>query len=166
MKRLKSISNIINTIVGIIGVVLFIIMTTACVLQVFFRFVLNNSLSWSEELSRFTFVWMHMIATSLLIQSKGHATVTVALDLLKGKIKKIIEIIISLIIFINGLIMLSSGTMLAINSRFNLSAALSVPMWIVNSSVAIGGALVVIQSIVMIFSIISNTEVKEEVITL
>lgn len=166
MEKLQLISRKVNKIVGVIGVILFIIMTISCVLQVFFRFILNDSLSWSEELSRFTFIWVHLIGTSLLIQSKGHATVTVILDLLKGKPRKFAEIIISLIIFINGAIMLYSGTILAINSRNNLSAALSVPMWVINSSVAVGGLLVMIESFVMLLSIIKDKQAEEEVITL
>jgi hypothetical protein len=52
MKKLQQVSDIINKCVSYIGMVIFIILIVACVAQVFFRFILNNSLSWSEELAR------------------------------------------------------------------------------------------------------------------
>ena len=45
MKQLKKVSNTVNSIVSYTGMVLFVVLIVACVSQVFFRFVLNNSLS-------------------------------------------------------------------------------------------------------------------------
>lgn len=50
MKKLQQVSDIINKCVSYIGMVIFIVLIVACVAQVFFRFILNNSLSWSENL--------------------------------------------------------------------------------------------------------------------
>jgi TRAP-type C4-dicarboxylate transport system permease small subunit len=150
MKQLKHISDIVNKIVSYIGMVLFIILIIACVGQVFFRFALNHSLSWTEELARYMFIWMHMIGASLLIETRGHATVTVILELLSGTAKKIFDIIIELVILVDGSIMVYSGLVLAYRSRFNLSTAMSIPMWMINSAVAIGGLLLVFQSTVQI----------------
>ena len=84
MKKLQQVSDIINKCVSYIGMVIFIVLIVACVAQVFFRFILNNSLSWSEELARYCFIWMHMLGASLLIEGSGHATVTAILDLMHG----------------------------------------------------------------------------------
>ena len=64
MKKLEQVSDIINKCVSYIGMVIFIVLIVACVAQVFFRFILNNSLSWSEELARYCFIWMHMLGAS------------------------------------------------------------------------------------------------------
>ena len=44
--------------------------------QVFFRFVLNASLTWSEELSRFTFVWLVYMGALLGAKERIHIRVT------------------------------------------------------------------------------------------
>ena len=148
MKKLQQVSDIINKCVSYIGMVIFIILIVACVAQVFFRFILNNSLSWSEELARYCFIWMHMLGASLLIEGSGHATVTAILDLMHGTLRKIVDIIIELVIFFDGTVMLYAGLKLAYSSRTNLSTALSVPMWCINSSVAVGGILLMFQAFV------------------
>lgn len=162
MKKLQQVSDCINKIVSYAGMAVFVVLIVACVAQVFFRFVLNNSLSWSEELARFSFIWMHMLGASLLIEGSGHATVTAVLDLLHGGIRKAVDTLIELVIFFNGSVMVYAGLKLAYSSRNNLSTALSVPMWCINSSVAVGGLLLMFQAIVAIAVIVTATERKED----
>ena len=45
-------------------------------LQVFFRYVLDASLSWSEELSRFCFIWTIYLGASLAVKKEQHVRVT------------------------------------------------------------------------------------------
>lgn len=162
MKTLQRVSNTVNKIVSCAGFALFVVLIIACVMQVFFRFVLNNSLTWTEELARYCFVWMHMIGASLLIETRGHATVTVILDLLHGAARKIVDILIELIIFFNGTVMLYAGINLAYSTRNNLSTAMSVPMWIINSSVAVGGILLMFQAFVQLAVILLDKKEKED----
>ena len=161
MKNLRRVSNAVNNVVSYTGMILFVILIFACVAQVFFRFVLNNSLSWTEELARYCFIWMHMIGASLLIEANGHATVTVILDLMHGAVRKVFDILIELIILFNGVVMLHSGWVLSYSSRNNLSTAMSVPMWMINSSVAIGGLLLVFQALVRIAVVLAGEQTQE-----
>ena len=162
MKTLQKVSDAVNKTVSYVGMVIFIVLIVAAVAQVFFRFVLNHSLSWTEELARFMFIWMHLLGASLLIQGRGPATVTVILDMLHSGVKKAVEILIELIIFFDGTVMLYSGSVLAWSSRANRSTALSVPMWVINSAVAVGGLLLMFQAFTAIALLCSNTEVKED----
>ena len=161
MKNLRRVSNAVNNVVSYTGMILFVILIFACVAQVFFRFVLNNSLSWTEELARYCFIWMHMIGASLLIEANGHATVTVILDLMHGAVRKVFDILIELIILFNGVVMLHSGWVLSYSSRNNLSTAMSVPMWMINSSVAVGGLLLVFQALVRIAVVRAGEQTQE-----
>lgn len=150
MKTLQRISDTINKVVSYVGMAIFVVLIVACVMQVFFRFVLNNSLSWTEELARYCFIWMHLLGASLLIESHSHATVTALLDLFHGTFRKIVDIVIELVIFFNGVIMLYAGAQLAYSTRMNMSTAMSVPMWCINSAVAVGGLLLMFQALVQI----------------
>jgi TRAP-type C4-dicarboxylate transport system permease small subunit len=54
-------------------VALFVICLT---LQVFFRFVMGASLTWSEELSRFAFIWAIYVGASMAVKQQQHIRVT------------------------------------------------------------------------------------------
>ena len=166
MKTLRRVSDTVNKVVSYVGISIFVVLIIACVMQVFFRFVLNSSLSWTEELARYCFIWMHMLGASLLIEGSGHATVTAVLDLLKGGVRKAVDVIIELIVFFDGVIMLYAGALLAYSSRANLSTAMGVPMWCINSSVAVGGLLLMFQAVVKIAVILLGQEQKKEEVTL
>ena len=155
METLQKFSDDVNLVVSRIGAVCFVVLIVACVTQVFFRFVLNHSLSWTEELARYAFIWMHMIGASLLIGDSGHATVTAILDLLHGGTRKVVDIFIECVILFDGILMTYAGLYLAYATRTNLSTALSVPMWCINSSVFVGGLLLVLQAVAKIAVIVS-----------
>ena len=61
MKKWKDISDKVNTIVSYAGLVFFVVLIAACVSQVFFRFVLNHSLSWTEELARYACIFLERL---------------------------------------------------------------------------------------------------------
>ncbi|MDW7673274.1 MAG: TRAP transporter small permease [Bacillota bacterium] len=59
-------------------VVIFGVMSILTFAQVLSRFVFNFSLSWSEELARFSFVWLVYLAASMAIKHRRHIRVQVA----------------------------------------------------------------------------------------
>jgi len=67
MKKIKSREPLEGRLTSLFFIMLIILLST----QVFFRFVLNKNISWSEEVSRFVFVWAmyfgFVLAANLLI---------------------------------------------------------------------------------------------------
>lgn len=61
--------------------------------QVFRRYVLQNSLDWSEELARYFFIWAVYIGCSFATQEDRHLEVTILRQIKGGKYAKTITII-------------------------------------------------------------------------
>ncbi len=74
-----------------------VIMTVITVFQVFNRYVLQNSLDWSEELARYLFIWAVYVGCSYATQMDRHLEVTVLRTLFKGKFARPITILASLL---------------------------------------------------------------------
>lgn len=149
MKLLNKVSDTVNRIVGFAGLVFFVVLTVACVMQVFFRFVLHNSLSWTEELARYCFIWMHLLGASLLLQGREHATVTAVIDLIHGGLRKVWNMFIDLVILLDGIVLVIFGMKLVSSTWGNPSPALSFNMGILNLAAPICGGLMALQAVVM-----------------
>lgn len=152
--RLKTILN--EKLEEFILVISFIILVTLVVLQVFFRFVINLSIGWSEELARYLLIWIAWIAASYAVHKSAHIRVEVVKDLFKSTAKKIIELIVLLISFGFAVFLAVEGTrfVLAIKLTQQVSPSLEVDMWIIYLAVPIGGILMgfrFIQQMIYIF---------------
>jgi TRAP-type C4-dicarboxylate transport system permease small subunit len=66
----KQIANVLKKIVEALVIISFALMVILVFAQVVTRYLTNNSLTWSEELSRFIMVWMVYLA-SILTYSLG-----------------------------------------------------------------------------------------------
>ena len=68
--------------------------------QILMRTIFNYSLSWTEELSRYIFIWQTWLGTSIALKYKHHIRVEILINLFqKTKNKKILEILVNLICF-------------------------------------------------------------------
>ena len=72
---------------------LFATMTVLTFAQVFTRFLLNISLSWSEEVSRFVLVWLIFAASILTYGEKIHIVVDVLTSRLTGTTSIVLQLI-------------------------------------------------------------------------
>lgn len=107
------------------------LMVFIMLLQVFFRYVLNNSLAWPDEAARFCMLWM----TGLMAPSAYRWGNFVAINLLKDTIGRRVGGILSLLILFLGLLVLIVALQQAerhINSGwlFN-SSSLKIPLQLI-----------------------------------
>lgn len=58
---------------------------------VFFRYVLNNSLSWSDELVRYLFVWFSLMGSALVLREREHIRVEYFVEKLPPRIRRRID---------------------------------------------------------------------------
>ena len=69
---MKVIRWIDNNIERVLCVTLLALMSIIIVVQVFFRYVLQNSLQWSEEIARYMFIWLIYIGISYGVKTDKH----------------------------------------------------------------------------------------------
>ena len=66
---------------------MFMVVLIACVIAagVFFRYVLNDSLSWSEELAKYAMLWMVFLGAPIALRTGGHPNIEILLNLVPRK---------------------------------------------------------------------------------
>ncbi len=79
-EALEAIRDAVNGVVRWLIIVLMVVMTVTVSLQIIFRYIFNVPLDWSEEMARFSFVWVSFFGASALMRVREHINVTVFLD--------------------------------------------------------------------------------------
>jgi TRAP-type C4-dicarboxylate transport system permease small subunit len=107
------------------------ILTLIMFLQVLFRYVFNNSLTWSEELAKFIFIWITFLGAAICLRDGIHLKVDFLTDRLRGKQKSYLKFFDTLIVTLfNGVISVI-GFLWVINVSGTLSPAIGLPLNIV-----------------------------------
>ena len=110
-------------------------------LQVFFRYVLNESLFWAEELVRGLMVWGVMIGSVVVAASRGHIRVEVLELMLPPAGRRVVMWISDALSIAFSLILLWAAIQLMDRSWLQQSPLLEVPKYTVYMAIAIGAGL-------------------------
>jgi TRAP-type C4-dicarboxylate transport system permease small subunit len=95
---LKRINKIADKFAKFIVSLSFGTMTLLIFMQVIFRYVFKESLSWSEELARYLFIWLTFIGASIATREKSHINVAMFVNNLKSpKMKKTFIVLANLL---------------------------------------------------------------------
>ena len=96
---------------------LFVILTAMVAIifiQVVMRYVFNNSLSWSEELGKFLFVWISWLGISLAQRKGEHIKITMLTDRLPFRTAQAVNILSDIILIIICAVIFYYGVQLVV----------------------------------------------------
>jgi len=164
-------SNLANLVLQIsitLGYVLLVIVTIVVLIGVFYRYILNNPLSWTEETARYILIWTTLLATSITIKERKTVRLTTIIRRIPEKNALILEMIFYIfIILVIGVIAKNSLTMVLTRSIKTFSPAMQISMFWPQSSLPIGFGLIFFQSLYIFFEdikiLITGESFKEKI---
>ena len=127
-------------------VVLMSVMTLIIFIQVVARYVFQNSLSWSEELARYIFIWLVYLGISYGCQMRKHIKIDAALNLFPKEWRKYVVIIGDLFFLFFAVYVAYTGLGYSIKQT-RVSSAMGIPFKYVYISTFVGFGLAVIRQI-------------------
>ena len=115
--------------------------------QVVMRYVFGYSLSWSEELARYMFVWQTWVSTGYAVKKRRHIRITSLVDLTTGTTRALLELIVLAIWFAFSVFLgyESLGLCGMLYNQGQTSTAIGLPMWIAYLSVPVGSIIMAYQ---------------------
>ena len=144
MSALDKLSATVN---GWIEYLLFgigLFMTIVVAVQVFFRYGLNQSLFWSEELARYLLVWLSFLGASVAYRRKAHPGVDILQSKMPVSLQRLSAITVHLASLTLFTVMIVYGYRFAYFVRLQISPALYLPKWIVFSIIPVSGCILMI----------------------
>ncbi|HOV39057.1 MAG TPA: TRAP transporter small permease [Spirochaetales bacterium] len=114
----------IPLILKIIGIVL----TITILLQVFSRFIMIHPFTWTEELSRFAFIWFCFLGSVYALRRKLHLGIDYFYRKFSSRTRKVADIFINALILFFGYILVHFGYIMIGLTSMQLSTILRIPM--------------------------------------
>jgi len=118
------------TIFDKILAILLMLIIIAVTCQVIWRYVFNNSLSWTFEFSRYVYVWLIFIGSASAIGRESHIKVDILSGKLHGNAKNILSSIHYILIIFVFSYLLYYGIKFVIKTQDSYSIALRIPLGI------------------------------------
>lgn len=133
--------------------------------QVWYRFVLNNPLAWSEEAGRYLFVWISFMGAAAGVRYQFHLGIDLLQKVLPDRPYRMVVVLVNLIIQVFlGVIIFWGFKILGI-IRFQESASMHIPMLYPYLAVPVGSIFMLINSLRISVSALTGQLLDQEVRT-
>ncbi|MBO0321527.1 TRAP transporter small permease [Muricauda sp. CAU 1633] len=109
--------------------------------NVFFRFVLNASLYWVDEVAQILLVWLTFIGAALAIREKAHYVLNFLSEKLKGKAQRPFYILQQVLILFSIILLLYYGSIVVWKIRYWVMPATEISRMFVYIACPLGCAL-------------------------
>ena len=138
--------------------ILLMTMLIICTMQVIWRYVLESSLSWSEECARYIFVWMVWVAAAYATKRMRHLRITALQEMMPKEKQWIFDLFSLIMMTIFAVVFSYNATqvVLKVYQTGQLSPAMRLPMWIPYLSVPVGITLLGFRSIQNIYYLLKE----------
>ena len=143
-------------------IVIFAVLVLDVLWQVFSRYALNRSFSWTEELARFSLIWLSILGAAYLNGKREHLSMDFLYQKFSKKTRKKVLVFIELCIFLFALIVMVIGGFNLVYTTLHLgqlSGTLRIPLGYIYAILPISGLLI------MLFSVYHTIKINVNEIT-
>jgi C4-dicarboxylate transporter DctQ subunit len=111
------------------------------------RYVFNWGVPWVEELVRYEIIWMVFIGGSVAARKGVHIGVDILVNFSPPALRRPIALAINAISFVFCMFLVVLGGDLVVQTRMfgQVTPALEVPMWVVQTAIPLGGGLMAVR---------------------
>lgn len=142
MRALRALDALVARAERVVAVALLVATVTLVVLQVFFRFVLNDSLTWSEEAARYLFVWAALLGFSSSVQSGKLFSFDLVHEMLPPAGRRACQALFVVAAAAFVWVLVTDGVRLVQSTRAQSSPAMELSMAIPYAALPVGGLLI------------------------
>ena len=134
-------------------------------MQIIMRSFLNSSITWSEELTRYIFIWQIWLGVSIAERENDHIYLEIVNSLVKSEtIKRCVKIIANLIMIAFNIFLVVKGVELVqqMIARGNVSGAMRMPMYYVYMALPVSSFILCVRLVATTLVLVKNLFTKKE----
>jgi len=139
-----------------ISVILFTLLVADVFLQVLARLFKISNVTWTEELSRFLFVWLIFIGTYTMIRRGMNIRFDLVEDILPTKVWKVTFTVGNICSLLFLIVVAFYGTQLSIMNMTQYSPVMQIPMGLIYAALPVGAVLMIVAQIELYLKLMKN----------
>lgn len=121
---------------------LFCIILAIILVAVFFRYVVNHSLFWSDEVVRYLFVWFTLLGAALVLRDRRHIRVEFFVEHMPPALRRAVEFTGLLLILAFNVFLVVAGFLWVYETSGTYTPALRLPLnWVFYAALPLTAAL-------------------------
>lgn len=160
---INKISDAVNRVSIAAACIGIAVTAISCFLQVFTRYILNSSLSWTEELCRYAAIVVYMFGFSIAVKHGSNPRIDLLSNLLKGKAKTVHAIFCFAATCVCGAIIVFFGIQALPMGRRSVSSVLHIPASWMYMVIIVSQLFCILHSVAGIANDIGELRMKKEV---
>ncbi|GGC84574.1 hypothetical protein GCM10007216_14070 [Thalassobacillus devorans] len=153
--------NILSRILKLLTILCFTALVIVVIIQITGRYS-PFTFVWTEELSRFLFIFSIAFAAPIAMEQREYVRVDLFLSILPKKAKKYVEALIYLIVGLFSAYLVSYAYEFSLLGKNQASATLSIKMFYINLSMVILFAFLALYSFINIYAVLTDQHEVEE----
>jgi TRAP-type C4-dicarboxylate transport system permease small subunit len=159
MSKSELIFNKVNKILELTLVSIFALLVLDVLFQVFSRYIIGESFTWTEEFARFSLIWMTILGAAYLNAKREHLSMDFLYEKFSVANKRKASILIEVFVLLFALIVMVIGGGNLVYTTLHLeqlSGTLRIPLGYVYAIMPFSGLLIMCFSIYHISNIYKN----------
>jgi TRAP-type C4-dicarboxylate transport system permease small subunit len=133
----------------VVVMVLMAAMTVDCLLGVFFRYVVQDALTWTEETARYLMIWMGFLATGLALREGGHIAVELVLERMPAGVQRAMLAAVRLLGFAFLVAVIGAGWVLLVRVSGQRTPVLGISMMWPYLAIPVGCLLTALEMVAL-----------------
>ena len=146
-RQLRALNRALVSIETCAAGVLLITVSVVVLLPVLMRYLFAYPNPWSEEVSRFCFIWLSLLGASLAVEHRAHFRFDQVTGKLAPRTKRAVETGARAVVLIFALLLIGTGIALMDLTMAERSPALNLPVALVYAAAPVSGVLMVIHMV-------------------
>lgn len=155
--------NWMDRILNWILALLMAAMVVVIAAQVWYRYILNEPLSWSAELGRYVFVWISFLGAAAGVRYQVHLGIDLLPKILPERVYRLAVVLMNLIVQVFLVIIIFWGIELLRIVRFQSSPSMNISMLYPYLAVPVGSIFMFINSLRISFAAVTGRILHREV---
>lgn len=139
--------------------ILFVLAGAMLTFEVVARYFFVKPTIWAAELSQMCLIWGSLLAMAWLLANRQHIQVDAVIKLLPQRVARWIDVLVMLVVAVFAATVMWFGFEIFYDSFLRsrtTGSLLNIPIWIVELAVPVGFALLLVQSIIEILTIVTS----------